>query len=96
MSAFRHSLKPLWSGVVLTESLLPDGAWRDILALTAATCPDAQVIVMSRVADDSLWAEVLTCGAFDLLAKPLEQSEVIRVGTSAWRQSRPRILGAPA
>jgi FixJ family two-component response regulator len=84
VSEFRQYLKPRWSGVILTECCLPDGTWKDILALANEVCPNAQIVVTSRLADEQLWAEVLNRGAFDLLAQPLEESEVIRVGTSAW------------
>jgi DNA-binding NtrC family response regulator len=96
VAAFRNSLKPLWSGVILTESSLPDGDWRDILSFSNSRCPGAQVVVMSRVADEALWAEVLNRGAFDLLAMPPEQPEVVRVGASAWRQSNLRASRASA
>jgi DNA-binding NtrC family response regulator len=96
VSEFRQYLKPQWSGVIVTESCLPDGTWRDILALANAVCPDAQVVVTSRLADEQLWAEVLSRGAFDLLAQPLDQIEVLRVGASAWQHSRPKVRQACA
>jgi DNA-binding NtrC family response regulator len=96
VSEFRQYLKPQWSGVILTESCLPDGTWRDILTLANAVCPYAQVVVTSRLADEQLWAEVLSRGAFDLLAQPLDQIEVLRVGTSAWQHSRPKLRQACA
>jgi two-component system phosphoglycerate transport system response regulator PgtA len=96
VSEFRHYLKPQWSGVILTECCLPDGTWRDILTLANAVCPDAKVVVTSRLADEHLWAEVLSRGAFDLLAQPLDQTEVLRVGTSAWQHSQPRVRKATA
>ena len=34
------------------------------------------LIVTSRLADDRQWAELLNAGAFDLLAKPFEKSNV--------------------
>jgi DNA-binding NtrC family response regulator len=96
ISEFRRYLKPHWSGVVLTDCCLPDGTWRDVLALANSVCPEAQVVVTSRLADEHLWAEVLNHGAFDLLAQPLDDSEVLRVGTSAWLHSKPRSVGASA
>lgn len=96
ITEFRRSLKPRWSGVVLTETSLPDGTWKDVLSLANSVCPDAQIVVTSRLADDYLWAEVLNRGAFDLLAQPLDRTEVIRVGTSAWMHSQRRQLLATA
>ena len=44
------------------------------------------LIVTSRLADASLWAEVLNLGGYDLLAKPFNRQEVRHVLTSAWVQ----------
>lgn len=96
VASFRDALKPRWSGVVLTESRLPDGTWEDILRYTEERCPHARVVVMSRLADDELWAEVLNRGGFDLLAEPVDENEVVRVGQSAWRQLRTAIPQAVA
>jgi len=37
------------------------------------------LIVTSRLADERLWAEVLNLGAHDVLAKPFNAEEVVRV-----------------
>jgi DNA-binding response OmpR family regulator len=42
------------------------------------------VIVTSRLASDRLWMELLNEGAFDLLSKPFDPSEVMRIIHSAW------------
>ena len=70
-------------------------AWREILRecklLPAPPC----VIVTSRLADDRLWMELLGEGAFDLLAKPFDPSDVMRIIHSAWVhwQNRYGLLG---
>jgi len=43
------------------------------------------LIVTSRLADERLWPEVLNVGGWDVLAKPFDRKEVIRVVESAWR-----------
>jgi FixJ family two-component response regulator len=45
----------------------------------------SNVIVTSRLGDDHLWAEVLNLGGYDVLAKPLDGSELFRALSSAWR-----------
>ena len=65
-------------GVVVCEHDLPDGSWRDLLALTSGLEEKAPVLVASRVADENLWAEVLNCGGFDVLTKPFDSREVSR------------------
>ena len=36
------------------------------------------LVAASRLADDHLWAEALNLGAWDVLAKPFDRSEVLR------------------
>jgi FixJ family two-component response regulator len=43
------------------------------------------LIVTSRLADARLWAEALNLGAYDVLAKPFDATEVIRSASRAWR-----------
>ena len=75
--------------VILCEKDLPDGGWRDLLAGLGAGKNALPLIVMSGAADESMWAEVLRDGGFDLLAKPLEDREVCRVLPSARMHRRP-------
>lgn len=73
--------------VILCDNNLPDGGWRDLLARLEALNTARPLIVMSSAADESMWAEVLRDGAFDLLAKPLENEEIRRVVSSAQTRS---------
>ena len=70
--------------VVLCERNLSDGTWKDVYYQLLELPNVPLLIVSSRFADESLWAEVLNLGAYDVLAKPYEQSEVVRVVGSAW------------
>ena len=74
--------------VVACERELPDGTWKDLLVLMDNLQDRPPMVVMSRHADERLWAEVLNLGGYDLLAKPLERIEVARVLGSAWRYGR--------
>lgn len=69
--------------VILCERDLPDGCWRDLLNGLGALRDAMPLVVMSAAADESMWAEVLREGGFDLLAKPLETDEVRRVVPTA-------------
>jgi DNA-binding response OmpR family regulator len=71
--------------VILCESNLPDGSWRDLSEAAATGERPPNVIVTSRLADDRLWAEVLNLGGYDVLAKPLDGCELFRALSSAWR-----------
>src|SRR5438477_13162242 len=59
--------------LIVCESDLPDGCWRDFLR--TASGPGTPLIVTSRLADERLWAEVLKLGGHDVLAKPFEEPE---------------------
>jgi len=72
--------------IVITERDLAEGNWKDVLKLTESLREPPLLIVISRPAEDNLWAEALNLGAYDVLAKPLIPAEVVRVLTSAWIQ----------
>lgn len=70
--------------VIVCERGLPDGTWRDVLDLAAWRPYPPPVIVTARLADEYLWAEVLNLGGYDVLAKPLNRDEALRVIGLAW------------
>ena len=74
--------------VVACEKQLPDGDWKDLFQLVTALQDPPPVVVVSRNADENLWAEVLNLGGYDVLAKPFEYSEVSRVFAMASRYGR--------
>jgi DNA-binding response OmpR family regulator len=87
--------------VVISESELPDGSWREVLSqLGRMPCPPL-LVVTSRMADDRLWSEVLNLGGYNVLAKPLDMAEVFHVVGLAWlswkgRWERPQRLARSA
>ncbi len=70
--------------VVICDRVLPDATWRDVLDYLHTLEDEPVLIVTSRTADDQLWGEVLNLGAYDLLLKPFEHQEVVRVVSLAW------------
>jgi DNA-binding response OmpR family regulator len=74
--------------VVVVEAEFPDGiAWRDLIREIAEMHGCQAVVVASRLADDNLWAEVLNLGGYDLLVKPFDRDELVRVIAMAARHS---------
>jgi DNA-binding NtrC family response regulator len=61
----------------------PD-TWKEMLEVFATMSHPPLLIVTSRTADERLWAEALNLGAYDVLAKPFDQSEVTRIVSMAW------------
>jgi DNA-binding NtrC family response regulator len=74
--------------VIFCNRHLPDGGWRDLSDAATRHGRGANVIVTSRLADDRLWAEVLNLGGYDVLATPLNGSEVFQAVESASRNWR--------
>ena len=73
--------------VICCESIFPDGhSWTELLDVAQAMKPPPPLLVADRLADDWLWAEVLRLGAFDLLMKPFDATEVFRVVSLATSQ----------
>ena len=70
--------------VVICDCTLPDGDWKHLLHTLTATSSPPMLIVASRLADDRLWFEVMNHGAFDVLEKPFNQAELVRVVSLAW------------
>lgn len=76
--------------IAICEADLTVGGWMDALqALLPLPNPPA-FIVASRLADHSLWIEVLKAGGYDVLAKPFQESDVTRVVQLAWLERRCR------
>ena len=69
--------------VVCEYDLSPD-RWTQLLDEIRLLSIPPVLIMTCRVADDSLWAEAINVGAYDVLAKPLDRTEVTRVLGSAW------------
>ena len=82
--------------VVISEKEGPRWHWKRVLNDLRNLAPPPQLIVTSRTADDSFWAEVLNIGGFDGLSRPFDRDEVQRVVASAHRhfEGDPLALGA--
>jgi DNA-binding response OmpR family regulator len=74
--------------VVVIDRDVPDGGWRRMLEALRSLSAPPPLIVTSRLAEDTLWAEVLNEGGYDVLAQPLDREEVLRVLSAACRQNR--------
>ena len=76
--------------VVVCESDLRPGTWREVLEKLSALPDPPFLIVTSRLADECLWAEALNLGAYDVLAKPFDVMEVTRIVSMAWLRWKSR------
>jgi DNA-binding response OmpR family regulator len=80
----RKTLTP----VVITERDLPVGNWKDVLEVMQSLPDPPLVIVTSLHADERLWAEALNLGAYDVIAKPFGETELVRILNSIWLRSQ--------
>lgn len=69
--------------LLFVDAEIPGGPWHRLLQAIVAADKNCEVIVCSRHGDERLWAEVLQCGAYDLIAEPFEEGEVTRIARRA-------------
>ena len=77
--------------VIICEQKLVSGSWKDVLNHVRSVPHPPLVVVTSRLADERLWAEALNLGAYDVLAKPFDATEVRRVvglAGARWQSDR--------
>jgi len=70
--------------ILFCNSDLRPGLWQEMLDRMLSLPDPPFLVVTSRLADDRLWAEALNLGAYDVLAKPFDKTEVNRIVRSAW------------
>jgi DNA-binding NtrC family response regulator len=70
--------------IVLFDRDLPNTDWRAILTAMAKSSPDTCILLTSRVCDDYLWKEVVRCGGYDVIPKPLTELTVEHTLQKAW------------
>lgn len=73
-----------WIPIVVCDCDVSPDSWRELLEKSALLPDPPFLIVASRLADERLWAEALNLGAYDVLAKPFDKEEVVRILSSAW------------
>jgi DNA-binding NtrC family response regulator len=69
--------------LVVTDTILGDGNWMDILDFSARSKEKVNVIVVSPFADMHLYIDVMDHGAFDFITDAFSVPEVIHVFRSA-------------
>ena len=62
--------------------------WMHALEAAITMCAPSAFIMISRLADDQMWADLLNRGGYDLLLKPLNDNEVVRTLQSAHSWTR--------
>src|SRR5690349_7309527 len=73
--------------VVVTDTTLPDGDWRQVLAIVEQGRRKIEVVVCSRLGDPELWLDVLEQGGYDVLVQPYQREEIQRIVEAAAARS---------
>ena len=66
------------------------GTWHAMLDHLSLLPNPPLLILTSRLADEQLWVEGLNLGAWDVLPKPFQAGEAIRIVDSAWQHWQDR------
>ena len=83
-SEARELLKRTKPQIILIDRDIDGTDWRFAVSSFATESGGACVLLISRVVDDYLWNEVVTNGGYDVIRKPLSESEVLRNVRLAW------------
>jgi len=75
------------------DLLAPD--WGSDVEQLSAVSPRTCILLVSKVADEYLWNEVVRRGGYDVLYKPLQQDELIRGVKLAWTYNSSAIRKVP-
>ncbi len=80
----RQASEQIQPQIILIDRDLADGDWRGSLSACASSSAGACALLISKVADDYLWNEVVCNGGYDVLRKPLREPDVLRAVKFAW------------
>jgi DNA-binding NtrC family response regulator len=95
--SFAESREEAWDAmnrlvapVILFDRDWPGADWRATVQAFASSPHQVCVILLSGVADDYLWQELIRCRGYDILTKPLRAGDVervIKLALSFWKAS---------
>lgn len=74
--------------LIITGLSLDDGNWSDVVRYVVDRGHNAEIIVSSPVASQTLWSEIIWRGAYDILLEPYDVEEVARIVDGAIRAAR--------
>ena len=79
-----HLLKQEKPPILLFDRDFPGTQWREVIQEMSSGPDLVYSVLLSRVADDYLWNEVIRHGGYDVLATPLKETEVLRAVRLGW------------
>ena len=70
--------------IILLDRDVAGADWRHEVTTLAEASGGACVLLISTVADDYLWNELVMNGGYDVLRKPLREADLLRAVRLAW------------
>jgi DNA-binding NtrC family response regulator len=92
----RNLLKDGNIDLVLTDAVLPDGTWKDVIQMVHKAAKDTPVIVMSRVVSMKLYLDTQDAGAADFIVPPMTPRDLVHVLTAAMHRKAFADIGLDA
>ena len=65
--------------LVLSDTVLPDGNWMDVLDVAAKAAEPVNVIIVSPVADTRLYLDTMDHGAFDFMTDSFTVPQIVHI-----------------
>lgn len=65
--------------LVLSDTVLPDGNWMDVLDVAAKAAEPANVIIVSPMADTRLYLDAIDQGAFDFMTDSFTVPQIVHI-----------------
>jgi DNA-binding NtrC family response regulator len=65
--------------LVLSDTVLPDGNWMDVLDLAAKAVEPVNVIIVSPTADTRLYLDTMDQGAFDFMTDSFTVPQIVHI-----------------
>jgi DNA-binding response OmpR family regulator len=80
----RHLSGQLNPAIILLDRDVAGGDWRHAVSSLSSSSAGTCVLLISKVADEYLWNEVVSYGGYDLIPKPLSEKDLCRAIKLAW------------
>ena len=65
--------------LVLSDTVLPDGNWMDVLDVAAKAVEPANVIIVSSMADTRLYLDTMDHGAYDFMTDSFTIPQIVHI-----------------
>jgi DNA-binding NtrC family response regulator len=65
--------------LVLTDTVLPDGNWMDVLDVAAKAVEPVNVIIVSSLADTGLYLDAMDHGAYDFMTDSFTIPQIVHI-----------------